>query len=444
MQISRSTSGRITDMTRGVHANSRANLIRAGGDRTKGKKLVIAAIEKALREMPDGREIRKFFGLHAGQLLKDKHRARWAKVKAPIVYDAMVETMAGEVATSGDRARAQMIEDEALSIKLYYESMGWTGPADVEDMLLEIEERTQEILGMDIPTRYGVLNVAGFMDVRAAPVRGLYPVAAELSGEKRPVSLESLEYAWCYFMGADPGFGELPFRVHTGEEFEWYRWSDPHGGQDVLMLAKLGFPSHINVRVYFEGSGQVEESKINMVSEKVWALLRIPAALNPWYVQNPDGYIYVERIIEDADDWWAALIEIDNQMDVDISGMGGAVFRAMALELLSRKPEGWLFEWPLFGVGQGGSAAYIEGLFPRKQVVTGVIDPVNSIVVYSDVKWVGWEEWEQHFGANRGAWVAAGAVVPPAVCPVDRRSLAVTFDPEFIAAINGGPVDATP
>lgn len=427
-------------MPRGVHANSRANLIRAGGDRTKGKKLVIAAIEKALREMPDGREIRKFFGLHAGQLLKDKHRARWAKVKAPVVYDAMVEAMADEVVTDGERMRSRLIAEHDREIREEYLAEGWTSPADVEEMEAEIEEYAAMVRAWVIETRYGNLNIGGFLRMRATKTRALYPV---VSVSYRPVRKDSLEYAWCYFMGADPGYGEFPFRVHTDEGFDWLRWQNPSYEHDILVLAKVRFPSRINVKVYFEGSGQIEESKIDMVTEKVWALLRVPPALSPW-AGGGQGYIYVERIIEDEDDWWAALAEIDHPDKVELREMDGAVMKGAALDLLERKPGGWLFEWPLFGDGQGGAVAYIEGLFPRKQVVTSSIDPVRGYVYYEDVQWLDWEEWELRCAHFRGAALAAGAEVPPEAKPENRRALSVTFDDEFIAAINEGQGDAAP
>jgi hypothetical protein len=82
-------------MPRGQHANSRANLAgAAGGDRYAGKRLIIAAIEEALRTLENGREIREFFGLGPARVLKQKHRDRWAEVKAPEVYRALVEGMA--------------------------------------------------------------------------------------------------------------------------------------------------------------------------------------------------------------------------------------------------------------------------------------------------------------------------------------------------------------
>lgn len=433
-------------MTRGVHANSRANLIRVGGDRTKGKKLVIAAIEKALREIPDGSEIRKFFGLHAGQLLKDKHRARWAKVKAPVVYDAMVETMAGEVATSGDRARAKMIEDEALSIKLYYESMGWTGPADVEDMLLEIEERTQEILGMDIPTRYGVLNVAGFVDVRAMRSRVLYPVSA---GRTAALAESQLDYAQIGLLGFSDYFGELPAEVkwaNLGQGVTYLDQTTRGPTMPILhWLSKVSVSSKIRVRIEFEGSGQVEEKEVDCYARRVWALMVLPD--NNYWIPWDDlpEYVTVTRWIRDIDDLLETAAELGfGGGGVLISDDGGAMTVEQWDASKNAEPSGWEFEYPVLGSGKGGSVPRIASFFPRRQRVYGTIDPVNASVVYGDLEWVDWEVWEANFGANRGAWMAAGAIVPPAVCPADRRSLAVTFDREFIAAINEGPVDATP
>lgn len=69
------------------------NLTKRGGDRYAGKRMILDAIEEALRTVENGREIREFFGLGPARVLKQKHRDRWAEIKAPDVYRAMVEGM---------------------------------------------------------------------------------------------------------------------------------------------------------------------------------------------------------------------------------------------------------------------------------------------------------------------------------------------------------------
>ena len=427
-------------MPRGIHPASRANLRSAGGDRTKGKKLVIDAIQTALEAMPEGREIREFFGLRPGQLLKQKHRARWAEVKAPLIYDAMVEAMSGEVALSGDRVKAQWIEAETLSIKLTYEAMGWNSPADLEDMRAEIEEETQKILEMNIPTRYGVLDVGGFLRARAVKTEALYPIT---SNGNRPVSKSSLEYAWSYFMGAEPGFGELPFRIVPGE-MEWYRWSYPVRGEPMLMLCKVPFPGEVNIQTYFEGSGQIEQKKVPILGAKVWAMVVVPPGQNPYFDEAIGEYWYIERIIESYADWIAAHAEMQDYGSTDPSAFAGGLTKSAAERLLIAKPDGWDFEYPVLGAGRGGSVEYVASMFPRKQVVAGVVDPVNGVISYEDVRWVNREAWDVLCGANRGNWLAAGAEVPPEGDEVERRALSITFDSDFIAAIQPDAPEGAP
>lgn len=71
--------------------NSAANLTRAGGDRYKDKRALIAVIREALEEGLTDAEIRKWSGLKPASEVSQARRRRMARQKAPAVYDGIIQ-----------------------------------------------------------------------------------------------------------------------------------------------------------------------------------------------------------------------------------------------------------------------------------------------------------------------------------------------------------------
>ena len=69
---------------------SRNNLVRTGGDRTKGKRQMIEVIRVSLFDGLSDKEIRGFFGLGEGGDVAPEMRSKMAKAKAERVYNAII------------------------------------------------------------------------------------------------------------------------------------------------------------------------------------------------------------------------------------------------------------------------------------------------------------------------------------------------------------------
>lgn len=67
-----------------------ANLTRAGGDRFKDKRALLAVIRGALEEALSDAEIRKFYGLKPGAPVSLAKRRRMARMKAGPVWDGLI------------------------------------------------------------------------------------------------------------------------------------------------------------------------------------------------------------------------------------------------------------------------------------------------------------------------------------------------------------------
>lgn len=67
------------------------NLTRAGGDRYADKKKVLGVIALALADGFSDIEVRRFFGLKAGDVVSLNRRKRMGNAKAPAFYKAMIE-----------------------------------------------------------------------------------------------------------------------------------------------------------------------------------------------------------------------------------------------------------------------------------------------------------------------------------------------------------------
>lgn len=78
-------------MSSGSSSNSRANLTRAGGDRHKDKKALIAVIEAVLVDSFSDAEIRRHFGLEVLDEISAEHREKLARSKAAGVYAAILD-----------------------------------------------------------------------------------------------------------------------------------------------------------------------------------------------------------------------------------------------------------------------------------------------------------------------------------------------------------------
>lgn len=422
---------------RGKHANSRANLALApGGDRMAGKRLIIEAIETALRDMPNGREIRVFFGLGPEKLLKEKHRAKWAKAKAPIVYAAMVQAMATAAAGQNQWIMPEISPERRAEIYAgitQAEIARW-GSRKIAAVAKESEEKQR--IGREVDNSKG-LRIGGFMEALAVPEKKLYPVVA---GKSAPVSEAQLDYVSVSLAGFSDYFGVLPTAYKYGEQQEAVKRLDyPNGaGRPVVTaLGTIRAKSTVNYSLLFEGSGQAETREIDAWSRWVWVLMVMPD--NNYWV--PAGEIYgrpmtIVRHIETFEDWRDTALSIDPH---SLEGQFESVYQS-ALdvegwnEAVAAKPDPWAFEFPVLGQGQGGDVPYIASLFPRRQRVYGVIDP-NGNVSYGDIEYVDWETWEAHLGANRGPYIAQGMIVPPQICPAPRANLSVTFASEFLDGI---------
>jgi len=70
--------------------NGAANLTRAGGDRYKDKRALIAVIREALEGALLDAEVRRWAGLPQGAPVSAARKRRMAKQKAPAVYDGIV------------------------------------------------------------------------------------------------------------------------------------------------------------------------------------------------------------------------------------------------------------------------------------------------------------------------------------------------------------------
>lgn len=431
-------------MPRGVHSNSLANLVQApGGDRYAGKRMVLEAIETALAGVENGREIRKFFGLSAGRLLTQKHRARWAKVKAQVVYDAMVLAMASEVASrpSAEATKQSMLDSYEADLREEYAEDGFTGPEAEAEIAAELADyaRYLDQWLQEPEARFGVLNIGGFVSIRTEKTKALYPVRVHKNGQMAPVSKESMEHAWFYFVGAQAGFGEYPAQVkRAGLWVLTGRWYPANGRGVFKFIARVKVPRGIKVQMYLEQSGVVKNIDVDLAPADVLVYIEDENS-NYWvpYAQLSE-YVPVTRFMTDWDDARATARTFDGDgfsYELPFFYLAGSMGTAQFDEAMAAKLDGWNYEFESLGEGMGGTPERVAEFFPRRQVVSGELDPVKGEMVYSAVKWLGWEEWQQRFGGDRGLWLAAGAIVPPVVSTDGRRQLAVTFDREFIDAI---------
>ena len=78
-------------MASGSSPNSRANLVRTGGDRHQGKRALIAVIEASLAAELSDAEVRRHYGLEVSDEIRPAHRARMAAIKAPATYAAILD-----------------------------------------------------------------------------------------------------------------------------------------------------------------------------------------------------------------------------------------------------------------------------------------------------------------------------------------------------------------
>lgn len=438
-------------MPRGQHANSLANLAGAtGGDRYAGKRAIIAAIEEALRTADNHREVREFFGLRPGRLLKQKHKDRWARVKAEAVYREMVRAMSGAIVRnphfegSIDDAVAEFEADLRFRYAGYVADGDMTQAEADEEIADEVQGYRQYLESVAGERVYGVLAVEDFVRMRARKAGELYPV-----GQGGPVAESQLDYVKCELLGFSDNFGQLQQTVARADcaALVWKLDYVANGPTRPVMhlLAAVRQKSTFRVGLAFEGSGQTEQRDIPTIADRVWGYLVLPD--NEYWNANPPAIVQVQRYIENEADFWAT-----------VAGLGGSgtVFeyqRSLAMNVeewnevraSEKNPSGWEFEFPVLGAGKGGTVPFIASLFPRRQRVWGQIDPVNANVVYDDVEWVDWDTWNARYGVNRGNWLMQGKIVPPEEKPPEKRALEVTFDEAFIEGIQPeAPGDAAP
>ena len=364
-------------MPRGVHPASRANLAQTpGGDRYAGKRLVIQAIEDALAAIENGREIREFFGLSAGRLLTQKHRARWAEVKAPAIYDAMVEGMTeGALSYAGLRiggfiSRARLTGGRG---RLFPVGQG-VGPLAAD----EIQQRRVEMVLL--PGNY---DGAPFEGETAAHSLAISPVDSGVEG-------------WFYVPVQSAAQFQITFGDGTAQQFNIS--TAPAG----VLVWGYALPSV---------GGAVPKVFVTE-PERDWE------SGGGGFVQEPQGWFLTPA------EWRRRRrpVMVDWQ----------------AWEAIG--PEGF----PLLSIA-GMVAAPVENWAENFPQVRAVVDSIRAgAVARGSLEWLTAAEWLQRYGAARASYLSAGCLCPPLVAAPFKRRVAITFDSEFIAAINEDPPVGAP
>lgn len=330
--------------------------------------MIIAAIEEALRTIENGREIRKFFGLGPSRLLKQKHRDRWAEVKAPDVYRALVEGMV-EGAQSFEGLRIGGFISRARKTskrgRLYPVGVGF-GPLAAD----ELQHRRVEMV--PLPGNYDGTPFAG--ETSAFPL-SISP--GEGGGE-----------GWFYVPVQSAAQFQIAFDDGTAQQFNisfapagilvWgYALQSVGGAVPKVFVTEpeRDWPDG--------GGGFVQEPQGQYLTPAEWRRRRKPVMVDwrAWEGLGPDG------------------VPIPN----------------------------------LAAVGPMPVENWIEN-FPQ---VRAVVDSVRlGAIARGSVEWITGAEWLQRYGAARASYISAGCLCPPLQSPPVKRRAAVTFDPDFAAAVS--------
>ena len=465
--------------SRGQHPASRANLARRrGGDKTQGKKKIIAAIEAALKNLGSDaqsaeirHEIRVFFGLHDAQRLNERQIARWAKVKAKKAYEVMILSMRNAIlgvnetispepsATKLAEMRKSLTEDEKR----------WGGEwwAMQEKIAAWKEEH-----GRVIDNSNG-LNIDGFIE-RFKKVEGmsLYPVD-RLDGV--PIRKDQIVKIWVYDMGWEvaPGLQGGPLEAgFTGElqwkEVAWDKREQYSGAYQARRIEKAIFFGVRRFLLYNEKHRELWDAYAKVEFGRQLVLcVGGNGYFTPEWEREPlhfDRYLtYSEAAAEIASwqpatwlpgDWPHATIQIglDFASSQNIPHISEK-FNQPKSEFLKnawacevgfpehqdfRNGAPWskIAQKPGLDIGFGSSKSFASltgwsdagaaEAFPRLQTMCESLATGYDFDLLHGVNWIDIEEWERRFntlpmGVDRRDWLLAedwllkGVVVPAAL-----------------------------
>jgi hypothetical protein len=385
------------DMARGSHPASLANLVagRRGGDTwaaaRAGRDLLIEAIRENLENTAATEEIRAFFCLKPAQLLKPRHIERWAKVKAPRVFEALRNNLRNNASYSAG------------------------------------------------------FNIAGFVRMRTYGARALYPVM--VGGG--PVADDEVVHVDAVFAGPVGSWEELPVGLPALQAM--YSAADVRNIFDSpethasSVHSGLGLVRVPRKALYKFHAVEIEEDFERVIDSNAyaaaWARLEYDEAAPGGSRIVGAQYLTVAEALALKNEWAARMVPPALPLEVlpevyifDSSTAWDCYGKDEVLALFNRPIENpWDWEFPFLGVGRGGTAAEIAKIFPRYQAIVARV--TNGAYQFDDVEWMDCEAWMVHYGSVRGAYLAAGAVVPPSSCPPRSRRIEVTFAPEFIGAI---------